>query len=102
MFDYTDYLIEEVNKYIVDGKKPSRGEPNVRAAMMMAIERTIHIHPKAIEAGHIDFGRYKKEIRTRKKWWGRVRRGDATDSRTGFDMERAGYYRVGERGAKKK
>ena len=97
MEDYVDYLTKEVNDYIVEGKRHSRGEPNVRFAMMWAIEKTCCIHPKAIEIGQIDCGRYKKEIRHKKKWWDRVRRGDATDSRKGFDMERAGYHRVGER-----
>lgn len=97
MEDYVDYLIKEVNDYIVEGKRHRRGEPNVRAAMMIAIERVCCIHPKAIEVGQIDFKRYKKEVRHVKKWWDRVRRGDATDSRKGFERERAGYHRVGER-----
>ena len=95
--DYSDYLIKEVNDYIVKGKKHKRGEEHVRSAMIWAIERTCHIHPKAIEAGQIDYKRYKKEVRHRKKWWDRVRKGDATDSRKGFEFERAGFHRVGER-----
>lgn len=91
-----DYLIQEVNDYIVDGKRHSRGEPNVRFAMIMAIEDVCGIHPKAIEAGHIDFGRYKKEIRSRKKYWNRVKKGETTNSCRGYEKERAGLFRVGE------
>ena len=95
--DYSDLLIKEVNDYIVKGKKNKRGEENARAAMILAIEKACRIHPKGIEVGQIDYERYKKEVRRRKKWWDRVRSGDATDSRNGFKWERLGYHRVGER-----
>ena len=94
-----DYWIQEVNDYIVEGKRNSRGEPNVRFAMIMAIEDECGIHPKGIESGHIEFGRYKKEIRSRKKYWDRVKKGETTNSCRGYEKERAGLFRVGEKNA---
>ena len=91
-----DSLVQEVNDYIVDGKRNSRGEPNVRFAMIMAIEDECGIHPKGIEVGHIEYGRYKKEIRSRKKYWNRVKKGETTNTQRGYDKERTGLFRVGE------
>ena len=84
-----DYMINEVNEYI-QGKKNWRGEQHVRAGMRMVIEGACEIYSKGIEIGSIHFSRYKKEIKRRKKYWGRVRCGETIDSRKGFEKERLG------------
>lgn len=84
-----DSMREDVNRYI-QGERPKRGEQNVRCSMMMVIEKACGIHQKGIELGRIDTGRYKREVRHKKKYWAKVRSGEITDTRRGFDTEREG------------
>ena len=87
MQEIYDSMNTEVNDYI-HGKKNWRGENHVRTLMIMTIERTCGIHQKGVAVGHIDYTQYKKEMKRRKKYWDRVRSGETTDTRRGFDKER--------------
>jgi hypothetical protein len=80
-------MINTVNDYI-KGKKNRNGESHVRCLMMIIIERECGIHRKGIEVGSISFTRYKKEVKRREKYWAKVRAGEITDTRRGFDRER--------------
>lgn len=93
MDEMLDYEIDQVNRYI-DGEhvhyKRGRYERwHVAACLRGAIERTCGIHPKGIEVGSFHFARYKREVKRREKYWAEVRAGKRTDSRRGFDRERA-------------
>ena len=96
MLEYIGGLIEEVQDYF-QGKRPKGGEMEVRACMIMAIEKACGIRAKGIEVGHISFRTYNREIRRRKKYWNRVKKGETTDTRRGYEKERAGFFRVGDK-----
>ena len=82
-----DSMRDTANEYI-KGAKNRRGERHVRALMLMAIEHVCGIHAKGIEVGGFNFRSYNREIKHRKKYWERVRNGEITDTRRGFDTER--------------
>ena len=87
-----DYEIDQVNRYLkgehVDYRRGRFERDHVTWCLIAAIERECGIHAKGIEVGSIHLTRYKREIKRRKKYWERVRKGETTDTRRGFDKER--------------
>lgn len=88
-----DWEIDQVNRYLkgehVHSKRGRHERWHVAACLVGAIERACGIHTKGISVGTIHLGAYKKEVKRRKKYWDRVIAGESTDSRRGFDKERA-------------
>ena len=83
MYSWSD----DVNHYI-KGKYHKKGELHIRTLMLMVIEKTCGIHQKGIELGGFDYGRYKREVRHKARYWAKVRAVEIVDTRRGFDKER--------------
>lgn len=87
-----DWEIDQVNRYLkgehVHYKRGRYEREHVTACMRGVIERACGIHAKGIEVGAFYIGRYKREVRRKKRYWDRVIAGLTTNTQRGFERER--------------